>query len=375
MLRILLIDDDAKEHNILKMAFPQFIITSAFSGAEGSTLFASSEYDLILLDIRLPDIDGIALLEQLIGREDSPPIVMLTAVNDIRSVVRAMQAGATNYIAKPFELPSLTQAINEAIILKRISDTCDVPETVCSALIGHDKKMVRIKKLIQNYAPSRAPVLITGECGTGKEIVARLIHELSPNREYPFIAQNCSAIPETLIETELFGSERGAYTDAVSRAGIFEQAGGGTILLDEIGELAPRAQVKLLRVLEGREVNRIGGTKRIQIQARIISATNKNLTASIEEGSFRRDLFDRISTLLIHIPPLRERQGDILILCKHFLRQSGAHARISQTAAEKLLAYHWPGNVRELKNVIERATVLAQGKIIQREHIVFSEWP
>ncbi|HOV63687.1 MAG TPA: sigma 54-interacting transcriptional regulator, partial [Spirochaetia bacterium] len=223
--------------------------------------------------------------------------------------------------------------------------------------------------------PSRAPVLITGECGTGKEIAARLIHELSPNREYPFIAQNCSAIPETLIETELFGSERGAYTDAVSRAGIFEQAGGGTILLDEIGELAPRAQVKLLRVLEGREVNRIGGTRRIQIQARIISATNKNLTASIEEGSFRRDLFDRISTLLIHIPPLRERQGDILILCKHFLRQSGAHARISQTAAEKLLAYHWPGNVRELKNVIERATVLAQGKIIQREHIVFSEWP
>ncbi len=373
--KILLIDD---EENILKIIkkFLQdngFSVRTATDKETALKILDKEDFDIVLSDYRLPDGTGMEILEFFREREPNKPFIMITAYGSINGAVEAMQKGASHYIAKPIDFEDLLKILD--FYTKQNEERNFEEKTEFCGIIGKSKQMKNLFKDISIVSQSEATVLIEGECGTGKELVARAIHSLSKRKNNPFVGINCSAIPVELFENELFGHEKGSFTGAVGKEiGKIELAGEGTLFLDEIGDLQPLPQAKLLRVLQEREFYRIGGTKTIPVKCRIIAATNKDLEKMVEEGSFREDLFYRINVIHIKVPPLRERKEDIPLLVKHFLNKFNRInykniVDVDEDVMEIFMEYDWPGNVRELENAVERAVVMCQHDIIKKEHL------
>jgi DNA-binding NtrC family response regulator len=373
MIRILFIDDDPRAQNNLKLILSgTYQVSAAYSGMSGIEKVQKTEQDVVLLDIDLPDKNGLDVLKEIVALPGSPPVVMLTVSEDIPTIVHAVKAGAYDYIAKPYDLHHLEAVIWRAAQNSELRKTHLPVHPEVDLIIGESPGIKGVKELTMKYAMTDTPVMILGESGTGKELIARAVHRVSPRHDGPFIPFNCAAIQDTIVESELFGSEKGAFTGAVQKTGLFEQARDGTLFLDEIGEMSPAAQAKLLRVLETNEMMRVGGTRFITLNIRIIAATNKDLKEAIKDKSFRSDLFYRLNVLEIKLPPLRERKEDIPLLSAYFTQSlSNNKKEISRDAVEKLKSHTWPGNVRELKNVLNRAVILAEGDDIRQEHIIF----
>ncbi|MCH8274456.1 MAG: sigma-54-dependent Fis family transcriptional regulator [Armatimonadetes bacterium] len=367
--RILIADDEPNICKILQAAFERagYQAVTAESAEEALKRLAAEPFDLLLTDVLMPGKSGIDLLKEVKERQPEMPVLVMTAFGTIPQAVEAIRAGAADYITKPFDLEQVKKAAafwlrcNKAVAEKAAAGS----EDDLAGLIGDSPRMQDVFALVRKIADSRATVLITGESGTGKEVVARAIHRCGGRASKPFIAVSCAALPETLLESELFGHEKGAFTGADrSRPGRFELADGGTLFLDEIGEVPPSIQVKLLRVLQERELDRLGGTAPVKVDVRLIAATNRDLAEAMGKGEFRKDLFYRLQVLQVDLPPLRERREDIMPLALHFLERYGppnasALKELAAETAESMRNYSWPGNVRELENVIERAVVLA----------------
>lgn len=356
----------------------------ASSGAEAMASIEESEPDLAILDVRMPAPDGLSILQQLRERGSTLPVIIVTAQESSTVTIEAMQHGAYDYIAKPFEPDAMLSLIERALEYRQRTRSAQAVDTKGKdkakdprdLLIGRSAVMQEVYKLIGRVANSDVTVLITGDSGTGKERVAVAIHHASARRDGPFIPINCAALPETLLESELFGHEKGAFTGAMSqRKGRFEQAAKGTIFLDEIGEMSPATQKKLLRVLQERTFERVGSNITIKANVRIIAATNRDLQQEVAENRFREDLYYRLNVINIHMPPLRDRKDDIPLLVEYFLsrqpkRPDGSPPRLTEETMQWLLDYHWPGNVRQLENAIERAVVLSQGQLIEPEQLL-----
>jgi two-component system response regulator AtoC len=373
MVSILYIDDDPKAQRMLNMVLGEkYRIVSAYTGESGLSKLREEEPDLVLLDIDLPDSHGLDVLERIMERRNPPPVIMLTILTDTRLIVSAVRTGAYDYIVKPFDMKELEGSIWRAVQQSALRCSRAESHPALDAIMGESREILNVKDIIPRWAKSDVPVLVLGESGTGKELVARAIHELSPRAAGPFITVNCSAIPQSIVESEMFGSEKGAYTDAVSRPGFFERGDAGSVFLDEIGEMPLQVQAKFLRVIENKEAQRVGGNSPIKINTRIIAATNRNLKDCVGEGTFRDDLYFRLAVLPIFLPPLRERIADIPLLASHLLAEaSGGRKRISAEALAKLCEHGWPGNVRELRNTLERACLLADEETILGRHVVF----
>ena len=383
---ILIADDTAAIREVLREALTDegYEVSEASTGEEVLAVFnggGGTGPDLALMDIRMPGKDGLDVLRSLrASRESELPVIVMTAFGSASTAIEAMKLGAFDYIAKPFELEEVTVAVGRFFERQDLSDRVVrliAESTRDEILIGDSLAMQAIYKTVGRVARSDATVLVSGETGTGKELVATVLHRNSTYSSGPLIKVNCAALPETLLESELFGHEKGAFTGAVAqRKGRFELANKGTIFLDEVGEMTLATQKKLLRVLQEREFERVGGTNSIKVDTRVVAATNKDLPREIEAGNFREDLYYRLNVIAIDLPPLRERSGDIPLLVEHFLhkhrygRGSGP-ARISQEAMNRLLSHEWPGNVSELENTVERAVIMARGGIIAEEHITF----
>ena len=380
--RILVVDDDAsiRETFELQLGRRGYEVETAESGEKALNLLQEFGPSLVITDLRMPGMDGLELLRRI--REASEAdVVVITAHESMESAVAAMKAGAYDYLVKPLDLDSIDLLVGRCLRdrglrrqVRHLSEEAS-REHRLDRLVGKDPKMIEIYKLVGILGQNRANVLITGETGTGKERVARAIHHSSPHASEPFIGVNCTAIPEPLLESELFGHVRGAFTGAVeSRQGYFELAGKGTIFLDEIGDTAPEFQSKLLRVLEEREFFPVGGERLRRTEARVLAATQGTLDERVRDGRFREDLFFRLQVVEIQVPPLRERRGDIPLLCDHFLAKIGEELHrqvrgISDKAVRILTDYNWPGNVRELEHALTRAVVLARGPYIDVEHL------
>ena len=371
MIRILFIENSKKEYQILKMVFPEYRIIHSESGENGIELVRTEDPDIVILNISIPDMDGIEVIGTIISLPFPPPIIAVNEQSDIPVIVDAIKAGAVNFIQKPYNLENLNDCIRNALGCSQKYNfrKNKAAHPALNTLIGESRKINRVKELISKYAKTDETILLSGESGTGKDLVSTIIHTMSNRNNGPYCTKNCGAIPLPLVETEIFGSEKGAFTNAVSRPGSFENTNGGTLFLDEIGEMEVTAQVKLLRVLEEKMIVRIGGTKRIPIDVRIISATNKNLKTAIADGGFRMDLFYRLNLLHIELPALREREEDIPLLIQFFLKES--QKRIDDSAMRKLKGYPWPGNIRELQNVIRRAELLSEDNSISCKNITF----
>ena len=375
---ILVVDDDPGVRESFRLILEDhYDVVDVPDGPSALDVVRASPMDLVLLDIRLPGMDGIEVLERIKAIDDRAEVILVTAVKTVRTAVAAMKLGAFDYLTKPFEEDELLSLASRALerrtlerevalLRSELARTHDLDE-----IVGKHPVMERLHGLIAQVARTSTTVLITGESGTGKELVARAIHRHGTRREGPFVAVNPAAIVESLIESELFGHERGAFTGAHQRKlGKFELAQGGTLFLDEIGTLRADLQAKLLRVLQEREIERVGGTRSIKIDVRVIAATNTNLKDAVSRGTFREDLFYRLNVVPIVVPPLRERAQDVPLLAEHFLRRDTRDFNkriegLSPEAVAALQAYRWPGNVRELENVIERCVVLADGPVIQ----------
>jgi two-component system response regulator HydG len=329
----------------------------------------------LVLDVDLPGVSGLDLQAELARAEPPPPIVFLTGHGDIPMTVRALKAGAVDFLTKPVDQQALLQAVRQGLTRSQPQGSVDRNGAGFDAIAGRAPAFLAAIADARKVAPTRTTVLLTGESGTGKEVLARAIHEASARAAGPFIALNCAALPETLVESELFGHERGAFTGADRlKRGRFELAAGGTLFLDEVGELAPAAQAKLLRVLQERRYERVGGTTTLEADVRVIAATNRDLAGAVADGRFREDLYYRLAVFRVHLPALRERDDDVLLLADHFVRHIGARlgrpeANLSGAARDLLRAYAWPGNIRELQNAIERALIRAQGGPISAEHL------
>jgi two-component system NtrC family response regulator len=380
METILIVDDEKNYLLVLSAVLEEegYEVLTALSGLEALETQKSSDVDLVLTDMKMPGMDGIELLERIKAYDPDLPVIMMTAHGTVDKAVEAMQKGAYSYILKPFDNERLILYVKRAIsVYQVVKENRRLRNAVESQyqfgkIIGKSKIMRDVFETIQKVAPSSATVLIEGESGTGKELVAKSIHFNSPRRDNPFVAVNCSALAEGLLESELFGHERGAFTGAVSsKKGRFELAHGGTLFLDEIGELSANLQVKLLRVLQEKAFERVGGVRSIAVDIRVIAATNKNLYLEMRAGRFREDLFYRLNVVHIVIPPLRDRREDLHLLVNHFLqkyadeRKSAVPVRgIAQDVDRLFDEYSWPGNVRELENVIERVMILCPNEII-----------
>ena len=375
MVKVLFIDDEPTAHKTLELILPDpYVLISAYSARHGMEVVERDGPDVVLLDINLPDMDGVRALKLIAGRPLAPPVIMLTALSEPRLVKEAILAGACDYIVKPIDAGELLGTLRTAVSRSdaRRAASSEIAEPLMQGMIGESAGMRELKELIRRYAPSDSPVLVLGESGTGKERAARLIHDASRRRDGPYVAVNCGAIPGTLLESELFGAEKGAFTDAVSRPGSFERADGGSLFLDEVGEMTPAAQASLLRVIEQKELTRVGGTRPIRLDVRVVSASNRELKQDVSAGRFRADLFYRLAVLPIRVPPLRERSVDIPLLAVHFLKELGTSSRtLGDGARELLLAHPWPGNIRELRSVMERAVLAAAGGEIRPCHLVF----
>jgi two-component system NtrC family response regulator len=377
---ILIVDDEKNYPLILSSVLEDegFETLTANSGQAALEILKSSDVDLVLTDMKMPVMNGIQLLEKIKDKDPDLPVIMMTAHGTVEKAVAAMQKGAYNYVLKPFDNERLILFVNKANAMYRvIKENRRLRHDIESRysfenIIGKSKKMQDVFEMIQKVAPVTANVLIEGKSGTGKELVAKAIHFNSPRHDKPFIAVSCSALAENLLESELFGHEKGAFTGAVfMHKGRFEVADSGTLFLDEIGELSQNLQVKLLRVLQDKIVERVGGSRPISVNIRLIVATNKTLKEEVRQGRFREDLFYRINVIHISLPPLRERQEDIRLLVDHFIEKYTNERKsappitgVEQEVDRLLIEYGWPGNVRELENVIERAMILCTGNTI-----------
>ena len=374
MRRVLIADDEANMRWVLERALTKagYEVETVEDGQLALDRALAERPDLVLVDLKMPKLDGLSVLRTLKEHYPDLLMVMMTAHGSTATVVEAMKAGAQDYLMKPFDIEELLITVSKAFEVESLREQVDYLKGEVQRdgwqLVGSSDAMLAVKHLVERVALTPATVLIQGESGTGKELVALAIHSLSPRVNGPFIRVNCAALTETLLESELFGHEKGAFTGAHARkTGRFELADGGTLFLDEIGELSFNVQAKLLRVLQERTFERVGGEKTIKVDVRIITATNRDLLKEAQEGRFREDLYYRLSVFPISIPPLRERREDIPYLANHFLkklRTYGGSKTLGPGVLSQLMAYHWPGNVRELENVVERMVIISQGSVI-----------
>jgi DNA-binding NtrC family response regulator len=379
--RILVVDDEAAVRHGLKTLLHNegYDVAVAGDAFEALALFDDAPPALTITDLTMPGMHGLDLLLRIRQRNPQAAVVVMTACCEVDSAVEAMRAGALDYLVKPLDVDRLLGTVNKVLSASRLRRLSEPPprstSSCCDRIVGTSEEMQQVFRSIEQVAPSRATVLITGESGTGKEVVAMAIHRGSQRASRPFVAINCAALSESLLESELFGHERGSFTGADKRRrGRIEQADGGTLFLDEIGEISPALQVKLLRVLQERAFERVGGNETVRVDVRIVTATNRNLRELVAAGKFREDLFYRLDVVGLHLPPLRDRRADIPALALHFLKQhagsNGGHVtRFSDGALEALASFDWPGNVRQLENAIERATVFACGDCIEICHL------
>jgi DNA-binding NtrC family response regulator len=371
--RVLIVDDEPSVRESLRLILKErAAVTVASSGEAALEAIAAQAFDVVLLDILMPGIDGLEVLERVRALTQVPQVIMLTATKTVKTAVRAMKLGAFDYVTKPFDVDELL------VLVERAAESSALLQEVTTLrqevgqrysfdnIIGRSPAMQTVLNTVTRVAPLRTTVLLTGESGTGKEVIAKAVHFNSTRASGPLVAINCAAIPENLLESELFGHERGAFTDAHARKlGHFENAHRGTIFLDEIGEMNPGTQAKLLRVLEQGTFTRVGGSQPVTVDVRVIAATNRDLDKSMQDGSFRPDLYFRLNVVAIHLPPLRERRDDLALLVRHFVKSKSAllgceEKPFDRDAFDCLMRYPWPGNVRELENVVERALALSQ---------------
>ena len=374
---ILVVEDEEKLRRVVELQLKAAGFEVEQAGSAEAAMRLADHADVILTDLRLPGISGLELLANLRRQDSHTPVVVMTAFGSIETAVEAMKAGAVDFLPKPFSLDHLMAVVNKALELRTLRDeNRELREQLGNryefdSMVGHSPAMREIFGTIERVAPTRATVLLCGESGVGKDLIARAIHHHSPRSERPFVKINCTALPENLMESELFGYEKGAFTGAnTSKLGKFEQADTGTVFLDEIGDVPASVQVKLLRILQEREFERLGSNKVRHIDVRVLAATNVDLRAALEQGTFREDLYYRLNVLPMNIPPLRDRKEDIPFLAAHFVKKLGKDLgspveSISEGAIARLLEYRWPGNVRELENVLERSMVLANGRILE----------
>jgi DNA-binding NtrC family response regulator len=381
MEKVLIVDDELGTRESLKMILKyDYELITAQSGKEALQILSEDSPSVILLDVMMPGEDGLDVLEK-IKQITVASVIMITALKDVRSAVRAMKIGAFDYITKPFNVDEIKNVISKALSTQDLIEGVNCLRSEIDKgyafgnIISKSKSMREVFRLIEQTADKMSTVLISGESGTGKELVAKAVHYNGPRKDKPFVAINCAAIPDTLLESELFGYEKGAFTNACERRiGRFELADQGTLFLDEIAELSLNTQVKILRFLQEREISRIGGSNTIKVDTRLIGATNKNLENALAEGKLREDFYYRINIIPIIIPPLRERKEDIPLLVDHFIHKVNEREErhikgISQEALSMLISYHWPGNVRELENIVERTVTLTDQEIITDKHL------
>ena len=383
MAKILVIDDEKSIRSTLRdiLEYEKFLVDEAGDGMEGLEKIKKFRYDIILCDIKMPKMDGIEVLEKIFTITTDTPVVMISGHGSIDTAVEAIKKGAFDFISKPLDLNRLMITVRNAMDkLSLITETKVLKKKINKAfdMIGESKAITDIKQMIERVAPTDARVLITGANGTGKELVARWIHAKSNRSSGPLIEVNCAAIPSELIESELFGHEKGAFTSAISqRKGKFEQAEDGIIFLDEIGDMSLSAQAKVLRALQENKISRVGGDKEIKVNVRVVAATNKNLKEEISKGNFREDLYHRLSVILIHVPSLNERKEDIPLLTEHFINDICSEYKmqkktISKEAIKELQMMDWTGNIRELHNVVERLIILCNKNITDKDVKVYA---
>jgi two-component system response regulator AtoC len=384
---ILVADDDASIRSLLRQLLTDegYSITEAATGTEVIAQVGESSPDLVIMDVRMPELDGIEALPKVKSASPKTSVLIMTAFGSSNAAIKAMELGAFDYITKPFELDKISHTVKRAFDYQDLAQEVEVLRDEISSLVqterivGNSPPMQEVYKTVGKVAKADATVLITGESGTGKELVAEALHYNSNRRSGPMVKVSCAALPETLLEAELFGHEKGSFTGAMTmRKGRFELADKGTVFLDEIGEMSLATQTKLLRVLQERKIERIGSSLPIKVDIRIICATNKDLQKQVEQNKFRDDLYYRLNVINIHMPPLRDRKEDIPALVEHFLAKhrysaTAQPAAISEEALKRLTEYEWPGNVRELENVVERAVVLSRGQIITSRELPFGE--
>ena len=378
--KILIVDDELSVRTSLKEWFLEegFTVETAESGEDALNKMHTGPYDLILLDIKMPGMDGITLQKKIKEIDEDAIIIIMTAYASVDTAVEALKLGAFDYVTKPFDPDDLSQLIRNALKQKELtSENVQLKEKISELsgvddIIGQSEEMKRVFEMVDTVAETDSTVLIRGESGTGKELIARAIHSRSKRRYFPIVAVNCGAIPETLLESELFGHEKGAFTGAqYRRKGKLELANGGTLFLDEIGDISFKMQIDLLRVLEGKRFTRLGGSEEISVDFRLICATNKNLEKLVEEEKFRDDLYYRINVFSIFLPPLRKRKSDIIMLANHFIqkyaRSMGKPKKsIASNVQEMMLEYSWPGNVRELEHAVEKAVIMSEKPVSAR---------
>ena len=384
---VLVVEDEEKLRRVveLQLRTAGFEVEQAASAEDAMRL--AGHADVILTDLRLPGMSGLELLANLRRQDSHTPVIVMTAFGSIETAVEAMKAGAVDFLPKPFSLDHLMTVVNKALELRSLRDENRELRAELSHryefdnIVGRSEAMREIFATISRVAPTRATVLLCGESGVGKDLIARAIHHHSPRADRPFVKINCTALPENLMESELFGYEKGAFTGAnTNKPGKFEQADTGTVFLDEIGDVPPSIQVKLLRILQEREFERLGSNKTRHIDVRVLAATNVDLRAALEQGTFREDLYYRLNVLPLNIPAVRERKEDIPFLVDHFVKKlrkdlGSPVESVSEGGLERLMSYHWPGNVRELENVIERSMVLSNGPILEASDIKLDTAP
>jgi two-component system response regulator PilR (NtrC family)/two-component system response regulator HydG len=380
---ILVVEDDEAMRELLREALEDdgYAVEAVGGGRAGIERVRAGGVDLVISDVKMPDLDGLDMLREIKAVTPSPHVITITAFGSIDTAIRAVKLGAFDYITKPFEIDQLILSVEKALGERALRSEvarlrAEVQRSYRSGdMVGKSPAMRELFELIRRLGTSSATVLLTGESGTGKELVAKSLHTSSPRKGRPFVPLNCATIPDTLLDSELFGHKRGAFTDArADRAGLFVEANGGTLFLDEIAELSPALQAKLLRVLQEGEIRPLGASRAERVDVRVIAATNKDLEARLKTGAFREDLYYRLNVVHIHLPPLRERAEDLLALSEHFLAASAARAgkdvrALHESAKKALLSHSWPGNVRELENTIERAVALCEGVLIHVEDL------
>jgi DNA-binding NtrC family response regulator len=378
MPKILIIDDEKAIRNTLRdiLAYEKFEVDEAADGAEGAKKAQAADYDVVLCDIKMPKMDGMEVLAKIHEAKPDLPVVMITGHGTVDTAVEALKKGAYDFISKPPDLNRLLVTVRNALDrTSLVTETKTLKKKIFKTreMVGDSAEMKKIKELIDKVAPTEARILITGENGTGKELVARWVHEKSKRANLPLVEVNCAAIPSELIESELFGHEKGSFTSAIKqRIGKFEQANDSTLFLDEIGDMSLSAQAKVLRALQENKITRVGGEKDITVNPRVIAATNKDLKNEIEKGNFREDLYHRLSVIVIHVPSLNERTNDIPLLAEYFVQEICSDYGMTQKtfspeSLKELQKINWTGNIRELRNVVERLVILCDKKITDKD--------